>query len=86
MRVVERMQQQAEVVDEMSIPRAQHRPPAPAIGLLAARYAHRDVAIVAAYATGACSYRDIAQYFGLHLVTVGRIVRASLSTDGSHGS
>jgi len=38
-------------------------------------HADRNEAIVAAY-----SYRQIAEHFGLHLVTVGHIVRASLNT------
>jgi len=38
---------------------------------------HRDrnAAIMTAYATGAYSYREIAEHFGIHLATVGRVVR-----------
>jgi len=50
------------------------------LAVIAELHADRDEAIVAAYATGAYSYRQIAEHFGLHLVTVGRIVRASLNT------
>ena len=39
------------------------------------RYGDGNAAMVAAYATGACSYREIAEHFHVHLVTVGRIVR-----------
>ncbi len=31
--------------------------------------------IYAAYATGAYSYREIAEYYGLHLATVGLVIR-----------
>ncbi|MEA3275746.1 MAG: helix-turn-helix domain-containing protein [Pseudomonadota bacterium] len=34
--------------------------------------------MVAAYATGAYSYREIAAHFGVHLATVGRIVRGAM--------
>jgi REP-associated tyrosine transposase len=37
--------------------------------------------MVAAYATGAYSYREIAQHFGLHPATVGRIVGAKLASE-----
>ncbi len=30
------------------------------------------------YATGAYSYREIAEYFSVHLATVGRIVRTAM--------
>ena len=45
---------------------------------MAAKHRDRDEAIVTAYATGAYSYRQIAEHFGLHLATVGRIVRARM--------
>jgi len=79
---IRRMQRKATAPDEMTIPRAQRRPPAPPIAAIAKRYVHRDEAIVAAYATGAYSYRAIAEHFDLNLVTVGRIVRASLWSPG----
>lgn len=72
---VERMQRKMSDPDEMTIPRAQRRPPAPTLENIAARHRTRDEGIRAAYATGAYSYREIAEHFGLHLVTVGRIVR-----------
>lgn len=73
---VDRMQSKMAEPDEMTIPRAQRRAPAPTLEVIAARHQTRDEAIAAAYATGAYSYREIAEHFGLHLVTVGRIVRA----------
>ena len=77
---VRMMQQKMTAADEMTIPRIQIRPPAPSLAAIAELHADRDKAIVAGYATGACSYRQIAEHFGLHLVTVGHIVRASLNT------
>ncbi len=41
----------------------------------------RLAAIYAAYATGAYSYHEIAEYYGLHLATVGR-----LSEDGCYNA
>ncbi|MEA3277848.1 MAG: helix-turn-helix domain-containing protein [Pseudomonadota bacterium] len=34
--------------------------------------------MVAAYATGAYSYREIAAHFGVHLATVERVVRGAM--------
>jgi transposase len=50
-------------------------PPLADIGV---KYRNRDRAIRAAYATGAYSYREIAEHFDLHLATIGRIVRARM--------
>lgn len=61
---------------DASIPRAQQRPPAPPLEDIASHYPNRDAAIAAAHATGAYSYQQIAEAFGLHFTTVGRIVRA----------
>lgn len=76
---VERMQAKAKVQgDLLSVPQIQRRPPAPALAAISARHAARNAAILAAYATGAYSYREIAEHFGIHLATVGRIVRRSM--------
>lgn len=73
---VERMQKKARVQgDELTIPRSQRRAPPPLIAEIEGRHSERDDAIVAAYSTGAYSYREIAEHFGLHLATVGRIIR-----------
>ena len=78
-RFVKRMQAKAERLnDELSIPRAQRRAPAPSLARLEKRYRSRDEAMVAAHATGAYSYREIGEYFGLHPASVGRIVRARM--------
>ena len=73
---VARMQKQSHVQgDELSIPDAQRRGPAPTIAAIAEAYPDRNQAIIKAYATGAYSYREIAEFFGIHLATVGRVVR-----------
>ncbi len=53
----------------------QRRVAAPALAKIDARYRERNDA---AYATGAYSYREIAEYYGLHLATVGRIIREQM--------
>ena len=76
---VMRMQAKAQFQgDQSSVPQAQRRPPPPSLAQVAARSAGRDAAIVAAYAGGAYTYREIAEYFGVHLATVGRIVRRGM--------
>lgn len=79
---IERMQQhvEARVRADVQIPQAQRRPPATPLVEIARKEASREAAIVAAYATGAYSYQDIAEYFGVHFTTVGRIVRKARRT------
>lgn len=73
---VKRMQDQGEVRgDVLSIPKRQRRAPPPSLAQIDAASTDRNSAIVAAYATGAYSYREIAAFYKLHLATVGRIVR-----------
>ncbi|MGM0594575.1 MAG: REP-associated tyrosine transposase [Pseudomonadota bacterium] len=73
---VERMQKKIDTdIDEVSVPRAQRRAPPEPLEVLATRYPDRNEAIVAAYSTGGYSYREIAAFFGIHLATVGRVVR-----------
>lgn len=73
---VERMQGKAQVRgDELTIPKAQRRAPPPPLETIAKQHGDRNDAIIAAYETGGFSYREIAEHFGLHLATVGRIVR-----------
>ena len=62
--------------DDVQIPLAQRRPPPPPLAEIAQRMPDRDGAIKAAYATGAYSYQQIAEHFGIHFTTVGRVVRA----------
>ena len=76
---VERIQAKARVQgDTLTVPQVQRRPPPPSLVAIAASYPERNVAIVAAYTTGAYSYREIAEHFGVHLATVGRVVRSAM--------
>ncbi len=76
---VEKMQSRAEVKgDTLAIPRVQRRPPPPSLAEIAAHHGERNAAIAVAYNTGAYSYRQIAEHFGLHPATVGRIVRGAM--------
>jgi len=78
------MQAKAQVQgDVLTVPKAQRRPPAPALSDIAASHPERNTAIMAAYATGAYSYREIAEQFGVHLATVGRVVRRSMQQYGN---
>ncbi len=76
---VERMQSRAKMTgDRLNVPQTQRRRPAPSLAEIANHQEGRNAAIVAAYATGAYRYREIAAYFGVHLATVGRIVRKAM--------
>ena len=59
------------------IPKAHRRAPAPTLAQIAKRAPDRNSDIKQAHATGAYSYQQIAEYFGLHFTTVGGIVRGS---------
>jgi len=72
---VARMQAQTEHIDEINVPRAQRKPPAPPLAAIAAAHDDRNRAILAAYQTGEYSYAQIAEHFGVHCTTVGRVVR-----------
>jgi len=73
---VERARQRLRVQgDASSIPRVQRHAPAPSIEATARKYPDREEAITELYATGGYSYREIAEYFGIHLATVGKIMR-----------
>ena len=62
--------------DDINVPRAQRRGPAPALASIEAACKDRDRAVLAAHDAGAHSYLQIAEHFGIHFTTVGRIVRA----------
>jgi REP element-mobilizing transposase RayT len=78
-RFVKRMQARLddEKVDNVNIPRAQRRGPAPPLQVIETQYNGRNRAVVAAYETGGYSYQQIAEHFGMHFTTVGRVVRAA---------
>jgi REP element-mobilizing transposase RayT len=61
------------------VPKIQQQIPVASIKQIAASHSSRDEAIVATYATGAYSYHDIADHYGLHYTSVGRIVRRGRS-------
>ena len=61
--------------DERSAPRRHRKVPPPSIAAIAAKHRERNATIIAAYQTGAYSYREIAEHFAIHLSTVGRIIR-----------
>jgi putative transposase len=61
--------------NDVNIPRAQRRAPAPGLKQLQAQYKDQKKAIMAAYETGEYSYQQIGNHFGVHFTTVGRIVR-----------
>lgn len=73
---VERMQAKQEgLPDVVGVPKAQKRPPAPSLDQLSSQYSSRNEGIIAAHATGEYSYQQIADHYGLHFTTVGKIVR-----------
>ena len=80
-RFVERMQAKlgAEAGD-INIPRAHRRRPAPTLTNIERAHENRDQAVIAAHDTGAYSYQQIAEHFGIHFTTVGRIVRTGRET------
>ena len=61
--------------DDVQIPRAQRRPTTTPLAQIEKRAPDRDAAIITAHATGGYSYQQLADYFGVHFTTVGRIVR-----------
>ena len=76
---VTRMQRKVQIEGEsLSVPQAQRRSPPPPLAQIAERSTGRNAAIVAAYATGAYTYGEIAEYFGVHLARVGRVMRRGM--------
>ena len=59
----------------VQIPKAHRRPAAPTLALIEKRAADRNSAMIEAHATGAYSYQQIAEHFGVHFTTVGKVVR-----------
>jgi hypothetical protein len=57
------------------VPKVQKCHPIPPIEELLCEVTDRNQGILAVYNTGGYSYQQIAQYFGLHYTTVGRVVR-----------
>ena len=67
--------QREELSKTVGVPRAQKRAPAPPLAELTSKYKNRNDGIVAAYATRVYSYQQIADFYGLHFTTVGKILR-----------
>jgi len=83
---VQQMQQKTKVLSEdLNIPKAQRRPPAPPLEKLAQAHANRNEAIVAMYTTGEYSYSQIAAFFNMHFTTVGKIIRKAKANNGKKG-
>lgn len=76
-RFVEQMQKRAakNQRQDVQIPLAQRRRPPASLSQIEKEAADRNTAIVRAHATGGYSYQQIADHFGIHFTTVGRIVR-----------
>lgn len=62
--------------DDVQIPIVQRRPPPPPLAEIERHAQDRNAAIVSAYSTGGYSYQQLADYFGVHFTTVGKIVRS----------
>ena len=60
---------------DLNIPQKQKRAAAPPLAKIVQASKGRNSAIIAAYATGGYSQREIGEYFRLHPSTVGVIVR-----------
>jgi len=60
---------------DLQIPKIQKRSIAKTIQEYAKMSSSRDEAIVKAYDSGAYSYHDLGEYFGLHFTRIGKIVR-----------
>ena len=62
---------------DVNIPLPQRRPPPTSLAAIEQLSGCRNDAIVAAYESGGYSYQALADYFGLHFTTVGRLVRSA---------
>ena len=74
---VEQMQKRVSTQQrqDVQIPVAHRRGIAPSLQQIEKAAADRNAAMVRAHATGAYSYQQIAEHFGIHFTTVGRVVR-----------
>ncbi len=63
------------VSHDINIPKSQRRPPGLPLAEIEKNNVSRNQAIINAYATGAYSYQQIADFFNIHFSTVGNIVR-----------
>ena len=63
-------------MDLREVPQSKTKPPAKSLAAFARANVDRNDAIVAAYASGGYTMREIGDYFGLHYSRVSKIVRA----------
>jgi len=61
--------------NDIQVPKIQKRALAKSLSYYEEHAADRNSAIVSAYASGGYSYQEIGDYFGVHFVTVGKVVR-----------
>jgi putative transposase len=75
---VEKMQKRIakHQLGDVQIPIAHRRAPAKSLAEIKRSTPTRNEAIQQAHGTGAYSYQQIAEHFGVHFTTVGRVVRA----------
>jgi putative transposase len=64
-----------EANEDVNILRAQRRSPPPSLEDIERQCGERNVAMVAAHATGGYSYQRIGAHFGVHFTTVAKVVR-----------
>jgi len=83
--IVQTQKQITGLSQDVNIPQAQRRPPAPSLAAIARAHNTRNQAIMAAYATGDYSYYQLAAFFRLHFTTVGKIVRANGANNKNTG-
>ena len=62
--------------DDINIPLAQRRGPAPSLAHIQRVHKERDQAILKTHNTRQYSYSEISEHFKVHFTMVGRIVRA----------
>lgn len=78
---IDRVQQNiGEKENDLQIPKIQKRPVANSLQEYERTSSSRDEAIVKAYASGAYSYQELGEYFGLHFTRIGKIVRMNRET------
>lgn len=72
----------AEERDLTEVPSTQRRPVAKPLAHYVSKHRDRDEAIVAAYASGGYSLKEIGEHFGLHYSRISKIVRAHEKAKG----
>ncbi len=73
---IDKVQKHLEGDEDIQVPKMQKRAKPESLGYYKAKESNRDEAIVEAYSSGGYSYQELANYFGIHFTTVGKIVRS----------